>query len=188
MPTYHHAALSRRSFLRLGTWGTLAIVTGAASTLSACSSSPSSASKGFSFLRDNDLKLFSALIPVVLNGMIQSENHNYQALTTNILKNIDGACANLGSKAQGEIYKLLDLLDGRITRWLTTGVWDTWPQATAEQVNQFLSRWHGSSIGPFNAGYRVLSKLVTISYFSLPEAQQYTGYKPLATMYQVVNR
>jgi len=148
---------------------------------------PSSASKGFNFLRDNDLKLFSALTPVVLNGMIQTQSHNYQALTTNILKNIDGACANLGSKAQGEIYKLLDLLDGRITRWLTTGVWDTWPQTTAEQVNQFLSRWHGSSIGPFNAGYRVLSKLVAVSYFSLPEAQQYTGYTPLASMYQVVN-
>jgi len=187
MSTYQAHALSRRTFLRLGTWGTLAIATTSGAVLTACSSAPPTASKGFSFLRDGDLSLFSALIPVVLGDMIHSQSHNYQALVVNILKNIDGACANLGNKAQTEIYKLLDLLDGKITRWLTTGVYAGWPQATPEQVKNFLNRWQSSSISPFNAGYRVLSKLVAVSYFSLPEAQQYTGYTHLASMYQAVN-
>lgn len=189
MSIYQPHTLSRRSFLRLGTWGAVAVVgTGSVATLSACSSAPPKPSTGFSFLRENDLKIFSALVPVVLHGLIQtSESHNYQALVVNILKNVDGACANLGNKAQTEIYKLLDLLDGKITRWLTTGVYANWPQATPEQVNGFLTRWQSSSISPFNAGYRVLSKLVAVSYFSLPEAQPQAGYSHLASMYQAIN-
>jgi len=183
MPTL----LTRRDFLRTGAIGTVALTAATGSTLTACSSAPSTPSKGFSFLREADLKIFSALIPVVLQGMIQTEMANYQALQINILKNVDGACANLSYKAQTEIYKLLDLLDGRITRWLTTGVWDTWQQASPENVNHFLQRWQSSSIGPFNAGYRVLSKLVAVSYFSLPEAQAQSGYSHLPALYQAVN-
>ncbi|HNA20278.1 MAG TPA: hypothetical protein PLN40_02535 [Agitococcus sp.] len=179
--------LSRRAFLRTSTIGTIALTTATTSTLTACSSTPSTPSKGFNFLREGDLKLFSALIPVVLHSMIQTETPNYQALQINILKNVDGACSNLAYKAQTEIYKLLDLLDGRITRWLTTGVLDTWQQASPEDVNHFLQRWQSSSISPFNAGYRVLSKLVAVSYFSLPEAQAQSGYNHLPALYQAIN-
>lgn len=179
--------LSRRAFLLNGTVGTIALTTATSSTLTACSSAPPSPSKGFNFLRDGDLTLFSALIPVALAGMIETDTPNYQALQINILKNVDGACANLGYKAQTEIYKLLDLLDGRITRWLTTGVWGVWQQASPTEVNAFLERWQSSSIGPFNAGYRVLSKLVVVSYFSLPEAQAQSGYSHLPSFYQAIN-
>ncbi|HNL36777.1 MAG TPA: hypothetical protein PKI88_06695, partial [Agitococcus sp.] len=74
-----------------------------------------------------------------------------------------------------------------ITRWLTTGVLDTWQQASPEDVNHFLQRWQSSSISPFNAGYRVLSKLVAVSYFSLPEAQAQSGYNHLPALYQAIN-
>ena len=55
MSSYQAHALSRRTFLRLGTWGTLAIATTSGAALTACSSAPPTASKGFSFLRDGDL-------------------------------------------------------------------------------------------------------------------------------------
>jgi hypothetical protein len=186
--TYHHLALSRRSFLRLGVVGTTAVAaTGVVGSLAGCSS-PSTPASGFSFLRGGDLSLFTALIPVVLGDMVHHDDHNYQALVVNILKNVDGACANLGVKAQGEILKLLDLLDGRITRWLTTGIYGDWAKVSPADMNHFLMRWHDSSMSPFNAGYRVLSKLVAVSYFNLPESRQYAGYPgPLAMMYQAVN-
>ncbi len=113
---------SRRSFLRFSAIGTTAVVsTGVIGSLTACSSQPK-AVKGFTFLREGDLKLFTALIPVVVGDVLQTDSHNYQALIINILQKVDGACAALGNHAQNEIHKLLDLLDGRITRWLTTGV------------------------------------------------------------------
>lgn len=186
--TYQHLPLSRRSFLRLGVLGTTAVATtGVIGSLSGCSS-PSGSAPGFSFLRSGDLQLFTALIPVVLGDMVHSDSHNYQALAVNILKGVDGACANLGVKAQTEIHKLLDLLDGRITRWLTTGIYGDWNKVSPADMNHFLLRWRDSSISPFNAGYRVLSKLVAVSYFALPESRQQAGYPgPLAMMYQVVN-
>ncbi|MBK8327689.1 MAG: hypothetical protein IPL02_12115 [Moraxellaceae bacterium] len=49
MSSYQAHALSRRTFLRLGTWGTLAIATTSGAALTACSSAPPTASKGFSF-------------------------------------------------------------------------------------------------------------------------------------------
>lgn len=181
-------AISRRSFLRFSALGTTAVATtGVVGSLSGCSNPPNAA-KGFSFLRDGDLQLFTALIPVVVGDVLQTESHNYQALVVNILRRVDGACAALGNHAQGEIHKLLDLLDGRITRWLTTGVSAKWPETKHEDVSHFLIRWRDSSISPFNAGYRVLSKLVAVSYYSLPESKIYSGYPgPMASMYQVVN-
>ncbi|PTQ88407.1 hypothetical protein [Agitococcus lubricus] len=185
---YQHLAISRRSFLRLGVVGAATVASvGTVASLSGCSQQPTTLAKGFSFLRTEDLALFTALIPVVLGNLVQTDSHNYQALVVNILKGVDGACANLGVKAQGEIYKLLDLLAGRITRWLTTGIYGDWIKASPDDMNNFLARWHGSSIAPFNAGYRVLSKLVSVSYFGLPESRQHAGYSPLAMMYQAVN-
>ena len=181
-------AFSRRSFLRFSAIGTTAVVsTGVVGSLTACSSQSSTA-KGFTFLRDGDLKLFTALIPVVVGDVLKTDTHNYQALIINILQKVDGACAALGNHAQNEIHKLLDLLDGRITRWLTTGVSAKWEATTHGDISNFLIRWRDSSISPFNAGYRVLSKLVAVSYYSLPESKIYSGYPgPMAAMYQVVN-
>ncbi len=183
------ARLSRRSFLGLGLAGAVALgSTGVVTTLSGCSNQPATAAKGFSFLREGDLQLFKALIPAVLGDVIHTDSHDYQALVTNILQKVDGACANLGNKAQTEVHKLLDLLDTRLTRWLTTGIYAHWPDVSTADMNKFLVRWRDSSIGPFNAGYRVLSKLVSVSYYSLPESRVYSGYPgPLAALYQVVN-
>jgi hypothetical protein len=187
--TLDTALLSRRSFLGLGLTGAVALSsTGVVTTLTGCSTQPASAAKGFSFLRDGDLQLFKALIPAVLGDAIHTDSHNYQALVTNILQKVDGACANLGNKAQTEVHKLLDLLDTRLTRWLTTGIYAHWADVSVSDMNKFLVRWRDSSIGPFNAGYRVLSKLVAVSYYGLPESRAYSGYPgPLAAMYQVVN-
>ena len=93
-------ALSRRSFLRFSAIGTTAVVsTGVIGSLTACSSQPNAA-KGFTFLRDGDLKLFTALIPVVVGDVMQTDSHNHQALIINILQRVDGACAALGNLQQ----------------------------------------------------------------------------------------
>lgn len=181
--------LTRRSLLRLGVIGTVAL--GSASMvagLSGCSSRQEAQAKGFQFLRDADVQLFKALIPTVLGDVVQSGDSHYQALETHILKNVDTALANLGRPAQGELLKLFDLLHLRATRWLTTGVWADWKDASAEDLSNFLSRWRASGIGPFNAGYRVLTKLVGISYYSLPDSWRFSGYPgPMPALYQAAN-
>lgn len=181
--------LTRRSLLRLGVVGTVALTsTSMVATLSGCSSRQEAAAQGFSFLRDADVSLFRALIPIVLGDVVKTGDSHYQGLQTHVLKNIDGALANLGKPAQGELLKLFDLLHLRATRWLTTGVWANWNDASADDLRSFLKRWQGSSVGPFNAGYRVLTKLVVVSYYSLHESWRFSGYPgPLPSLYQAAN-
>lgn len=181
--------LSRRSLLRLGVIGTVALTsTSLVASLSGCSSRKEASAKGFSFLRDADTRLFKALIPVVLGDVIKTGDSHYQALEIHVLKNVDGALANLGAPAQGELLKLFDLLHMRATRWLTTGVWADWHQASADDMQSFLKRWQNSSVGPFNAGYRVMTKLVAVSYYSLNESWRFSGYPgPMPALYQAAN-
>lgn len=181
--------LSRRSLLKLGVVGTVALTsTSMVASLSGCSRQEEAKANGFEFLRDADLALFAALIPTVLGANWHEGPAEQPALNQAILHNIDGACARLGKPAQGEIIKLLDLLHLRLTRWLTTGIWGNWSSASSDQLQHFLERWHNSSIGPFNAGYRVLTKLITVSWYALPASRRYAGYPgPLSTVFQAVN-
>lgn len=181
--------LTRRSLLRLGVVGSAALAsTSLVASLSGCSRRQEAAAQGFAFLRDADVGLFKALIPAVLGDVVQAGDSHYQALETHVLKNVDGALSNLGSPAQAELVKLFDLLHLRATRWLTTGVWAEWRDATPADLQDFLNRWRGSSIGAFNAGYRVLTKLTCISYYSLPESWRFSGYPgPMPALYQAAN-
>lgn len=181
--------LSRRSLLRLGVIGSVALTsTSLVATLSGCSKHQEAAAQGFAFLRDADVALFKALIPTVLGDVIKTGDSHYQALETHVLKNVDGALGNLGSPAQGELLKLFDLLHLRATRWLTTGIWANWSEAGADDMQSFLKRWQSSSIGPFNAGYRVMAKLVAISYYSLSESWRFSGYPgPMPALFQAAN-
>lgn len=185
--------LSRRSLFRLGAWGAAAALGSgmAAGSLTACSTQPDAPAQGFTFLHSGDLALFSALIPVLLHGMLPAADvadaASTQQLREKILKNIDTTCFSLGDKAQQEIRKLLGLLGNPLARWLTTGIWGGWATASAADVDRFMQRWQSSSLGPFNAGFRVLTKLVMASYFGLAESRSYAGYTPLPVLYAEVN-
>ncbi len=182
--------LSRRSLFRLGTWGAAAALGSgmAVGSLTGCSTRPEEPTQGFTFLQSGDLRLFTALIPVLLRDMLPTTDAaSTPQLIEKILKSIDATCSSLGDKAQQEIRKLLGLLNNPVTRWLTTGIWGDWATASAADVDRFMQRWHASSLGPFNAGFRVLSKLVVASYFGLTESRKYAGYTPLPVLYAEVN-
>ncbi|MEK6806611.1 MAG: hypothetical protein AABY95_08180 [Pseudomonadota bacterium] len=175
--------MDRRSFLKLSLAGSAALsAAGLTATLTGCSGAPTPAT-GFQFLRDADVTLFRALIPQVLDGIALDA-----AAAEECLRRIDLGCFLLEAPAQSEVRKLFDLLNTGLLRRLTTGVSKSWDQAGAEEVQTFLARWHDSSVGLFNAGYRVLVKLVSVSYFCMPQSRKFSGYPgPLDYMYKAVN-
>ncbi|MGH8454133.1 MAG: hypothetical protein ACRES4_06365 [Nevskiales bacterium] len=181
--------LTRRSFLKLGVAGSVALgTTSLVANLAGCGKREQAIAQGFAFLRDADVTLFRALTPVVLGAALPADAASRESLTTETLKRIDGACFMLEPNAQGEVLKLFDLLHMRVTRWLTTGVSAPWPEAEAADIERFLERWRGSSVGIFNAGYRLLTKLVAASYYAIPATWPLSGYPgPLAAVYQLVN-
>ena len=125
----------------------------------------------------------TALLPVLLEGMPLTPAMQQEALLR-----IDGGCVLAQPAAQGEVRKLFDLLNTGLLRRLTTGVGKPWNEAGADDIRHFLDRWRGSSIGLFNAGYRVLVKFACVAYFGQAASRQVSGYPgPLAAMYQAVN-
>jgi hypothetical protein len=181
--------LSRRSLLKLGVAGGMVLgVAGLTAELSGCGGKRQASASGFRFLRDADLALFSALIPVVLDGILPEDETLRSPQVAETLQRIDAACYPLNPSAQAELYKLFDLLNLRATRWLATGVSAPWPEAGRRDIEHFLLRWRDSRIGLFNAGYRALTKLVSTAYFGTSASWPAAGYPgPLDWVYKAVN-
>lgn len=179
--------LSRRDLLKLGTGATLALGTvSLAAGLTGCGQRQQASAQGFNVLRDADVVLFTALTPVIVPGIVKQAQP--AEVQHKVLLGIDSALIGLGGHGQGEAFKLFDLLHLRVTRWLTTGVSAPWNEATSADIEQFLLRWRDSGVATFNIGYRVLSKLVSLNYYSQPEAWVEAGYPgPLDWVYKAVN-
>jgi hypothetical protein len=179
----------RRSFLKLGVMGSLAFGTvGLSAGLAGCHRQVEASAQGFKFLRDADLKLFRALIPVITRGTLPEDGKAREARVVDILHRVDLGCWHLNAPGQGELLKLFDLLNMGVTRRLAAGVSLPWDHASEDDVDAFLNRWRSSFIGPFNAGYRVLTKLVAVSNYSIAAVWPSAGYPgPLDSMYKAVN-
>lgn len=182
------SAISRRSFLKIGTTGTLLLgVAGVSASLSGCSGRVQTM-QGYGFLREADVEMLRALMPVILAGSLPLDAGARNDRLDATLLNFDATCLRLEPPGQGILVQLLDLLNGSLTRRLATGITTPWREKSEADVEAFLQRWRSSSFSLFNAGYKGLVKLVSVSHFGLPDTWKQTGYPgPLAAMYQAVN-
>lgn len=170
-----HLGTARRGFLKTSFLGGLTLsAAGTTAGLTGCGGKAVPAAEGYRYLRTDDVLLFNALIPVVLAPV--STQKDFAKTIDRVLQRIDEFGFNLDAPAAAEIHKLFDLLNMRVTRWLTTGVGSAWQDAQAEEIQQFLNKWRDSSISLFNGGYRALSKFVSVAYFSLPDSRAASGY------------
>jgi hypothetical protein len=93
-----------------------------------------------------------------------------------VFSGIDSACLALGAHSQQEVYKLFDLLSLGVTRWAVAGVRSSWDEASEEEITEFLDSWKNSSWGLFNSGYRLLVKLVVVSFYVTEDSRKISGY------------
>jgi hypothetical protein len=180
--------LSRRDFLKVGAGFSAALAcAGVLGGLSGCGEAAKSPAKGFGFLRESDLELFSALAPAVVPDLAQLAAEARSARLGDVLHKLDGTCSALGTHSRQELRKLLDLLAIGPLRYLLTGV-GAWNEAGIETLQAFLVRWRGSRFATLNAGGNVLVKLTSTSYYKLPATWPASGYPgPLAQVYQAAN-
>ena len=105
----------------------------------------------------------------------------------NVLHKLDATCSALDSSKREELRKLLDLLAVAPLRYLLTGV-GAWSEASAQTLQDFLTRWRDSRFATLNAGGNVLVKLISTSYYVLPATWPASGYPgPLPHLYKAVN-
>ena len=171
--TLNAPQLSRRNLLKVGLLGTALLGTaGLTATLSGCSAS--TPANGYLILRSSDLPFLRALIPVMLDGAVSAEQMP-QAID-GTLKSLDTSLAHLSPEMLKLTVQLFDVLALPITRGPLTGVWGSWDNASAQDVQNFLNRWQNSFISLLKMGHSSLLQLVMMAWYSRPESWGHCGY------------
>ncbi|MDP9524026.1 twin-arginine translocation pathway signal protein [Pseudomonas putida] len=155
--------MHRRDFMRFSL-GASAFLAGA--SLVGCSAQ--TAATGYQVLRDDDLPLLRALIPVVLAGT--------QVAEIAVLRSLDHKLAALSPEMLKLTRQLLDVLSLPLTRGPLTGVWGDWEQASPAQVTAFLQRWQDSSMNLLRMGHASLLQLLQMAWYERPESWAACGY------------
>lgn len=175
--------LDKRAFLKMGLGGVAVMSLAGTGVMMLGPFQRDKPAQTYRFLRDADIELFSAVMPAMLAGLPLDG-----VTSVAVLHALDDMLIRAARPAQREVRKLFDLLNFTPSRWLTTGVRQTWKEAGDKEVEHFLQRWRGSSIPLFNSGYRALAKLCITPYFGLPAGYKTAGYPgPLDWMYKAIN-
>ncbi len=178
-----NASLTRRQLIRTGFIGS-AILSGASATavLSGCASKPEQYSLGhgknsvYQFLNKQDVALVAALVPAIV-GDQWPEHETEQNMALGLsLERTDRFISRMGSYNLGEVRKLFDLLNQRLMRGLTTGIWSPWEKTSNEDVATFLTDWKHSSFSLFNGAYNALTDIIGFAWYSSPANTAHLGY------------
>lgn len=173
--------MNRRNFLKLGAASSAALTaTSLTATLTGCTQAVSNNGQ-WKVLRLDDIVFLKAVIPVVLKGSLPSDDKLRKEAIENSLGYIDIAIFNLGPHNAAQMIDLFNLLNMRISRGLTTGVWSKWENASEEEIENFLNSWRESSVSLFNLAYNGINKLMCATWFGQPLAWDKVGYHLPAT-------
>jgi len=166
-------ALSRRGLLKFSLGASAFLATaGLGASLSGCSSSvPAS---GFTALRNSDLLFLRALVPAMLDGAVKTASMEGACEST--LKSLDYNLDHLSPEMLKLTRQLFDVLGMAVTRGPLTGIWGSWENASAEDIQHFLDRWENSSLGLLRMGHSSLLQLVMMAWYGRKESWAHCGY------------
>ncbi|PMZ87196.1 MULTISPECIES: twin-arginine translocation pathway signal protein [unclassified Pseudomonas] len=166
-------ALSRRGLLKFSLGATAFLATaGLGASLSGCSSSVPA--NGFVTLRSGDLLFLRALIPVMLEGAVTAER--MPEAVNGTLKSLDYSLAHLSPEMLKLTQQLFDVLGMAVTRGPLTGIWGSWENASASDIQAFLDRWENSSLSLLRMGHSSLLQLVMMAWYGRKESWAHCGY------------
>ncbi|HYC42854.1 MAG TPA: hypothetical protein VEB70_07690 [Noviherbaspirillum sp.] len=158
---------SRRSFLKVGLLGTLALATaGGLYRITRPAEPP-----GPFTLDDGAKSVLAAVVPAMLKDAVNSPPD----IDAAIRRAVD-AIHGLPLSAQKEVQDLFALLTLGPSRRLLAGVPDDWGQAKPADVAAFLQDWRFSRIALFQGAYLGLHDLITGSWYSHESTWASIGY------------
>jgi len=176
-----HNKLSRRQLIKTGIFGSavLSISSGAASLSASTETQDQPAhvdGHPYPFLNKDDQVLITALLPVIIDLNWPKDAKDQQIATEKTLRSIDLYITRLGSFNAGEIRKLFDLLNFRMTRFLMAGIWSSWDKVDKKQVDGFLISWKLSRFSLLTGAYNALTDILAFCWYSNPENTSKLGY------------
>jgi len=165
----------RRQFLKLGVWSGLALATASTTALlSGCSSAPVAST--FLFLRESDVTLFRALLPVTLAGALPAGDGAAKALD-DTLHSLDELLYYSSAAGHKQLGQLFDLLGFAPTRYLTTGLGHGWAAASPADVDAALQHLKNSSVAMLRGIYNALLQMSAMSWYLQPQSWVAIGYE-----------
>ncbi len=168
-------ALDRRTFLQLGTTGTVLLAT--SSTALALSGQASTApAEDFKYLTETDIPFLKAISRNILGEGLPTSSIAQSRAINACIEQIDNHCSFMSPELQKILRQLLDTATLPLTKGITTGVWSRWEKVSRSQTEAFLNHWQHSSIGLFRMSHASLVQLVSLSWFGLPQSFQESHY------------
>ena len=169
-------SMGRRDFLRTGLFGAMALSTVSFSAaLTGCASAPPAA--GLRVLRDSDLVVLRALMPVVLNGAMPADATRENVISES-LQLLDNLLEGSSRAGQQQLHQLLDLMTFPPTRRLVAGMQHDWAAASRDDVNSFLNKWRDSRFSLLRAGYLALTQMIAMNWYLQPRSWAAINYVP----------
>lgn len=161
-------SLSRRSFLKAGLIGTLALaMAGGIYRATRRSALPEKF-----MLDDAGKSVLIAIVPVVLKDAIDPSLSSVQTAVAHVHNAISG----LPLTTQKEIQDLFGLLTLGPSRRFLVGLPDDWPQAKQEDIAAFLQNWRLSRFALLQSAYHALHDLITGSWYGDESTWARIGY------------
>lgn len=161
-------ALSRRTFLKAGLVGTLALAAGGGIYRLAYGSAVP-----HRFALDGEARAaIDAIIPAMLAGALHHDSAAIGATTARVHQAILG----LPLATQKEIQDLFGLLALAPARRFIAGVPDGWASASSAQVGAFLQGWRLHHFETLQVAYHALHDLVLGAWYADPSSWTAIGY------------
>ncbi|CBL46234.1 Hypothetical protein HDN1F_26510 [gamma proteobacterium HdN1] len=165
---------SRRGFMQLSATSMAILSMGAGfASLTGCSKLP--AASGYQVLRAGDIEFLSALAPVVL-AQSYPGTLSPEVAQERLMHMLDKLITTLQGYAQGQLMMLFDVVQSAPLRVAMDAQWASWAQASAADVERFLTSWKASAIPIKRMGYGSLSKLLCMCWYQQPETFASSGY------------
>lgn len=163
---------SRRSFLKVGVGGALALAAGGA--LYRAVRGPALPAR---FTLDGEARAaLGAIAPAMLGQALPAEPAARAAAVAAVTERVRQAILGLPLASQKEVQDLFGLLALAPARRFVAGVTGGWAEASPAQVAAFLQGWRTHRFAMLQTAYHALHDLVIGSWYSDPRNWAAIGY------------
>jgi hypothetical protein len=163
---------NRRSFLKIGVAGAIALAAGGA--VYRLAYAPTS---GHRFALDGPAStLLTALIPSMLGPVLPTEPAARAAAIGQTVDHVGGAIAGLAPASQKQLQDLFGMLSLAPVRRMLAGVSGGWAHASSVDVDAFLHSWRHHRLQTLQTAYLALHDLIIGAWYAQPANWSAIGY------------
>lgn len=127
-------------------------------------------------LTEHGIDVMRGLARGILSAMLPKDPAQRQAALDAHVKRLDVYLNNLPKALRTEINALLGLLANPPTRYLVTGLSQSWSQASDEDINQALERMRQHALPTNQMAYHAVRDITCVLYFTAPENWNAVAY------------